>query len=155
MALVLSHDGLLELAGAGRMPRLEAIRALVIHHSATPRSASPESIARHHVEHNRWAAVGYHWLIDSEGRVHRGRPLPLVGAHAHGRNTDTVGVCVIGNNADPEQRWSRVQVAALASFAWKAQCLFGRELELLAHREVGSTECPGMPANALRALLGL
>ena len=54
--------------------RLDQIDQVIIHHSATPVRASPESIARYHVGPNHISSEGipgiaYHFLINFSGQV--------------------------------------------------------------------------------------
>lgn len=138
-----------------RIGRLQAVRAIVIHHSATPLDATFESIERHHTHSNMWHAIGYHFVIDGEALLRHGRPLPLVGAHAPPRNSDTIGLCIVGNNADQAQRWTREQILVAQVLIVDLRTVFGQELEVLAHCEVGATACPGMSRAELLALFGL
>lgn len=76
---------------------------IVIHHSALP---SDEGIAAIRELHRRrgfgaffWLkryVIGYHYIIDGHGVVHRIRPEHLCGAHARGAN-NMLGICVLGN----------------------------------------------------------
>jgi hypothetical protein len=45
-----------------------------------------------------WKDIGYHYLIDRNGDLAAGRPLSETGAHTQGRNTGTVGICLIGGH---------------------------------------------------------
>jgi len=45
-----------------------------------------------------WSDVGYHFLIDRNGRVGPGRPLERIGAHVLGHNTGTIGICLFGGH---------------------------------------------------------
>ena len=40
--------------------------------------------------------VGYHWFIDRNGGVAKGRDEKHIGAHAKGHNSDSIGVCLSG-----------------------------------------------------------
>ena len=40
--------------------------------------------------------IGYHYYITRDGKVHRGRPLYQVGAHAAGFNRYSIGICYEG-----------------------------------------------------------
>ena len=84
------------------------LRRAVVHHTAGSnsysRSESPaivRGIQRYHVLSNRWDDIGYNFLVDKYGRVFEGRgggiTENVIGAHAGGFNTGSVGVAVIGN----------------------------------------------------------
>lgn len=53
-------------------------------------------IRRWHIEERGWSDIGYHFLIDRDGKVGLGRPVERVGAHVFGRNENTIGVSLFG-----------------------------------------------------------
>ena len=81
------------------------VREIIIHCSATPpgwmagRSAADKvaAIRRWHIEDRGWSDIGYHWVIDRDGTLVRGRPETVVGAHTQGHNTGSIGICLIGS----------------------------------------------------------
>lgn len=44
-----------------------------------------------------WKGIGYHWFIEKNGRVVRGRAEELEGAHTKGFNKSSIGICLAGN----------------------------------------------------------
>ncbi|WP_108503536.1 N-acetylmuramoyl-L-alanine amidase [Paracoccus indicus] len=42
-----------------------------------------------------WREIGYHWVIDRNGKVLVGRPDAETGAHAVDRNPGTIGICLL------------------------------------------------------------
>lgn len=73
------------------------INTLVIHCSDSPqgRGDNAETIHRWHLEKG-WDGIGYHYVIDEDGIVENGRPEYWTGAHVSGHNTDSLGICLIG-----------------------------------------------------------
>ena len=73
----------------------------VIHHTAT--YDVPISVIRdYHVNVKGWDDVGYHFLIRSNGKVEKGRPLTKKGAHArtgklYSRN-NYIGIALTGHD---------------------------------------------------------
>lgn len=67
--------------------------------SSNGRAAEMRMIQRSHLNKRnpRWGDVGYHYLIDPEGRVYEGRRLAWRGAHVKGLNDHKIGVCLMGN----------------------------------------------------------
>lgn len=53
-------------------------------------------IRRWHVEGNGWSDIGYHYVIDRNGKIREGRLEQRVGAHVKGRNANSIGICLIG-----------------------------------------------------------
>ena len=83
---------------------MRPINEIIIHCSATrpdwmsnqPSFAKVAEIRRWHMRDNGWKDIGYHFLIDRDGTVLRGRPLEQVGSHVRGKNNFTIGVCLLG-----------------------------------------------------------
>lgn len=44
-----------------------------------------------------WQGVGYHYIIHKNGEVWKGRPETYNGSHCIDHNTDSIGICVVGN----------------------------------------------------------
>jgi uncharacterized protein with LGFP repeats len=128
------------------------------------------AIYRYHAVSLGWGDIGYNVLADRFGRLWEGRSGGLastvIGAHAGGFNTYTFGVSMIGNYDTVDTTPAMVDaVAAIAS--WKlslygvnpkgtttltssgggtSRYAAGQRVTLptiFAHREVGSTACPG------------
>lgn len=49
-----------------------------------------------------WRDIGYHWVIDRDGKVLAGRPEAQIGAHTIGRNSGTIGICLLGGYGSAE-----------------------------------------------------
>jgi N-acetylmuramoyl-L-alanine amidase-like protein len=153
----------------------DGIHLAIVHHTAGSNSyskAQSASIVRaielYHVKGNGWNDIGYNFLVDKYGQIFEGRyggmTKPVVGAHAMGFNSGSVGISVIGdygsNAISPAAR------AALVSLiAWRLDFAHvdplsgvvrisagnpryppGRAVTLKAisgHRDVYPTSCPG------------
>lgn len=76
------------------------INEIIVHCTATrpdwwqgkSTSEKVDEIRRWHVEDRGWRDIGYHYLIDRDGTVAKGRPVEQVGAHCKGHNTGTIGI---------------------------------------------------------------
>lgn len=96
---------------------------------------------------NLWSDIGYHWLIDRDGKVIAGRKETDIGAHVGGHNTGKLGVCLIGghgSNADDlfPEHFTDAQDASLR------QLLLGigmrtRIRRVSGHNEYDNKACPG------------
>ena len=76
------------------------------------------------------AAIGYHFVLDTDGSKHTGRAIAEVGAHVQGFNSQSIGVCLVGTS-----RFTRAQWDALHSLvkALKAQYPAAR---VVGHRDL-------------------
>ena len=61
-------------------------------------NAKRDEIRRWHVDGNGWNDIGYHYLIDRDGQVARGRALETQGAHTSGHNANSIGICLVGGH---------------------------------------------------------
>lgn len=142
----------------------------VVHHTAGTNSYlaadSPgiiRAIQRYHVDGRGWCDIGYNVLVDKYGQVFEGRrggiEKLVVGVHASGHNTGTVGVSVLGNYSlvapTEEAMNALVHVIGWKSYihgldpaasSMKDGTLFPN---VIGHRDVAATACPGAIWNRL------
>ena len=160
----------------------DAVHYAVVHHTAGSNSYTREQSAAivrgieiYHVQGNGWNDIGYNFLVDKYGQIFEGRyggiDKAVIGAHAQGFNTGSVGVAVLGSYGTTKP--SSAAVSALEQLlAWKLDLAHvdpnstltwpsggnprfpsGLPVFLRAisgHRDTGFTDCPG---NALYAML--
>ena len=89
---------------------MRKLNEIIVHTSATrpnwyegkTAQEKVNEIRRWHVQDNGWSDIGYHYVIDRDGTVVTGRPIERVGAHVSGRNTNSVGICLIGGHGGSE-----------------------------------------------------
>jgi N-acetylmuramoyl-L-alanine amidase len=151
------------------------LRFAVVHHSAGSNSytrAQSAAIVRgiqlYHVRGNGWDDVGYNFLVDKYGQVFEGRfggtERNVIGAHAQGFNTGSVGVALLGNY-DSAALTAEARSALVRLLAWRLDVAHVDPLQVLSmpsggnpryptgvpvllrpisgHRDVGFTSCPG------------
>lgn len=70
-------------------------RLLILHVSAAPYYHTVEDVRRWHVEENGWNDIGYHFIINLEGKLVPCRPIDQKGAHTYGHNQE-IGLCLLG-----------------------------------------------------------
>jgi hypothetical protein len=150
-----------------RMTRLKgAWSRITLHHSAESHSNGragtlEESkevvrlIQKFHMDdpEHRWGDIGYHFLIDSAGRIFEGRELGWQGAHAGGvNNNQNLGVCLLG-----DFREARPTDAALKSLGLLLDDLMSEyripKSRVYPHKQFATTECPGPALTAWVATL--
>lgn len=76
------------------------ITEIIVHCTDTPegREHTVDDIRSWHKAQG-WADIGYHYVVDLEGKVHNGRSVDLIGAHCSGHNTHSIGVVYVGGCA--------------------------------------------------------
>ena len=133
----------------GDMP----VREAILHTSATPvawaegktNAAMLAEIRRWHVEDNGWRDIGYQRVVMPDGAVMIGRSIYEPGAHVAGRNTGTIGICMVGPGSPigkPEDHYTDAQLAAVR--AYLAELAKLTELRVVSgHNDHAARECPG------------
>jgi len=76
---------------------LKDIRYLVIHHTATKPTVTPQQLAEYQVRKQGKAGIAYHFCIAAEGTIYQTNRLKTVSDHAAGRNETSIGICFPGN----------------------------------------------------------
>jgi len=135
---------------------------IIVHHSAAnyPEGQDYKQVVRsywdYHVNTHGWDDIGYNWLVDPNGVIYEGRGKDKKGAHFSGANSNTMGVCVIGdyqtatptnvslNKLEDLIAWeaSRKNIDVLTTGLHDASGL--TIYHVAGHRDgPGSTECPG------------
>lgn len=112
---------------------------LILHHAAAY-NCSVDDIHSWHLN-NGWAGIGYHFLVRSNGSVHRGRPIDTVGAHTYGENYNSIGVCFEGNFED--ETMSEAQKKAGAELVTYIRKLYPSITTVAKHKDYNATACPG------------
>lgn len=134
---------------------MRAINEIIIHCAATrpewmkgqPTSAKVKEIDRWH-RANGWSGIGYHYLIDRDGTVAKGRPIGRVGAHVKGHNTGTIGVCLIGGHGASAHdkfadHFTFPQNRALRALVNELRQDYPAISKVTGHNEYANKGCPG------------
>jgi hypothetical protein len=160
----------------GAADRLEGA---VVHHTVNPNDYATVAEAMqlirndqaYHQNGNGWCDIGYNFLVDKWGNIYEGAQgsitAPIIGAHAGGFNTRTVGVSMVGTytNVAPSaaQKDSVAEIAGFrlaqygvdpdtsATFTSAGRTAGGRYdagqqvvlPRVFGHRDTHQTECPG------------
>lgn len=125
---------------------------------------------RYHIESRGWCDIGYNFVVDKWGNIYEGREGSLtkavIGVHAGGFNTATVGISMLGNYTSQAPTGAQLDAVARVA-AWRlgaygvdptgsvtyytlggenSKYPAGTTLTLptiFAHRDVAFTACPG------------
>lgn len=142
---IVTRDEWGALPAKKRNPFSQFVDGFVVHHTTGQhlgRDDSPawvRAIQRYHMSKG-WSDIGYHFLVDQFGNVFEGRGWGVTGAHASGRNGDTIGVAFLGDGSGqvPDVVFKTLEDV------YEAACeKYGTDLTLMGHRDVGTTACPG------------
>ena len=76
------------------------IKYIIVHCSATAegKDFKEKDIDQWHRQRG-FTCIGYHYVVDIDGKIEVGRPESQVGAHCKGYNTVSIGVCYVGGVA--------------------------------------------------------
>lgn len=139
-----------------------SIGLLVVHHTAVrsdgdtrPGAERMRALYQYHAVNRGWGDIGYHYVIDDDGRIYQGRAGGdrVVGGHAYCNNVGTLGIALMGNFEVEEPTQKQVK-----SLQWLLQHLaeqeeidlqtdvtyHGKSLpRIVGHRQLLTTDCPG------------
>jgi len=139
----------------------KSTKYLVVHCSATRPSQDigVKEIRQWH-KNQGWQDIGYHYVIRRDGKVERGRAENLVGSHVAGRNSNSVGVCMVGGvsqkDIKPENNFTPAQFASLKTLLKMLADKY-KSAVVLGHRDFPkvSKACPSFDAIAWAKKEGL
>jgi hypothetical protein len=134
---------------------MRKIDEIIIHCTATRPNwwedkTTEEKVAevkRWHVQDNGWSDLGYHYLIDRDGTVAKGRPVEKAGAHCKGHNSTTIGVSLFGGHGSSErdtfnEHFTVEQNKALRELLADLSDTYGIK-KISGHNRYSAKACPG------------
>ena len=138
----------------------------VVLHCSASAFGNASLVAKWHMERG-WSGIGYHYVIlngwvaaglfnsNFNGHIETGRPLdhdPFIqrseiGAHVLGHNTQSVGICLIGNSG----QFTDEQLNAALECVHMLEQQFG-DIELVQHSDLDSKkpDCAGIDMGLFR-----
>lgn len=97
---------------------MKNIKYIIIHCTATAefKDFKAKDVDKWHKQRG-WDCIGYHYIIDLDGAIEKGRPETKIGAHCKGFNDCSIGVCYVGglasDNKTPKDTRTNAQKASL------------------------------------------
>ena len=93
------------------------MKRVTVHCSATKPSynTTVDDVRDMHLSRG-WSDIGYHWFIERDGSIRKGRPETKTGAHVYGHNKDNLGICLSGGISEsgkPEDNFTPEQYDSL------------------------------------------
>ena len=129
---------------------MRLVKEIIIHCSATreEQQVSVDTIRDWHLAKG-WNDIGYHFYIDLDGTINKGRDIDKMGAHCKGHNRNSIGICYCGGvEADgktPKDTRTQEQKDSLLHVlkTLKAMC---SEAVIYSHSEFAAKACPSFDA---------
>jgi N-acetylmuramoyl-L-alanine amidase len=140
---------------------MRQINQIVVHCAATKPSMDigAEEICRWHTDPRPkgrgWSDIGYHFVIRRNGALENGRPIERMGAHAKGKNRQSIGICLVGgiNNAGKEDaNFTLAQYKSLENLLARLKQKFP-DAGVIGHRNVSTKACPSFDVSTLVSCL--
>jgi N-acetylmuramoyl-L-alanine amidase len=142
----------------------DGIHLAIVHHTAGSNSytkAQSASIVRaielYHVQGNGWNDIGYNFLVDKYGQIFEGRyggiTKAVVGAHAMGFNSGSVGIAVIGDYGSTAIT-PAARSALVSLIAWRLDLAHVDPLSRVVRVSAGNPRYPVGTAVTLNAISG-
>ncbi len=139
------------------------VTLLTVHHTAMEVNGEQRSglermraLYEYHAKNRGWGDIGYHYVIDEEGRIYEGKAggKYVVGGHAYCNNVGSIGVALMGNFSI--EKPTQAQMHALQSLLHDLGNTYDIDLDapvtfhgrrfaspIVGHGDVLSTDCPG------------
>ncbi|WP_129788754.1 N-acetylmuramoyl-L-alanine amidase [Promicromonospora panici] len=173
-------------SGPTWFPAEGGLKGATVHHTVNPNDYSTVAEAMrairndqaYHQHTNGWCDIGYNFLVDKWGNIYEGADgsieEPIIGAHAGGFNTGTVGIAMLGTftteagvtpsaaqqdgvahiagyrlaeyDINPDESATFTAASSGGRFAAGQQVTLPR---IFGHRDTHYTECPGTLAYPL------
>lgn len=130
-------------------PHSAGINSVVIHHTQSPNEivafqrARLVNVQRYHIVERNWGDVAYHYLIGSNGHIFEGRQAQYQGDSGTSYDLDgRLLVCLLGDFT--KQLPEAAALESLVAFVAASLQEYGLTIEeLVTHRMVAATDCPG------------
>ena len=122
----------------GSLKNRTSTKRIILHHVES-KSCTADDIHRWHLA-NGWCGIGYHFFVRKDGSIYRGRPEGVVGSHAKGSNSDSIGICFEGSYMT--ETMSGAQINAGRELVAYLKNKYGITT-VQKHKDVCSTNCPG------------
>lgn len=139
-------------ADEGELEPMNGVGKITIHHDGLPEfpplpmrtrdEIRKRIVAIRRSHSDRYADIGYHFVVDPLGRIWEGRPLEYQGAHVRGKNDHNIGILVLGNFFHDKP----TQPGLNGLYSLIIHLLEKHQLDpnvVFTHGELAATGCPG------------
>ena len=132
---------------------MRQINKIIVHCSATREGQDipVETIKKWHIEGRGWSDIGYHFYIDINGNIQKGRDIAKIGAHCKGQNRNSIGLCYCGGvEADgktPKDTRTDEQKDALLAVLRTLKAMYPEAI-IHSHNDYANKACPSFDATS-------
>ena len=129
---------------------MRLVKEIIIHCSATRegQQVSVDTIRDWHLAKG-WNDIGYHFYIDLDGTINKGRNIDKVGAHCKGHNRNSIGLCYCGgvesDGKTPKDTRTEVQKESLLHVLKTLKAMYPDAI-IYSHNEFANKGCPSFDA---------
>ena len=91
-----------------------------------------------------WKGIGYHYVIDLDGTIEKGRDESVVGAHCTGHNQHSIGIVYVGGldkNQKPKDTRTEQQKESLWEILRVLLCKYPKA-RIYGHNQFANKACP-------------
>jgi len=130
---------------------VRAINKIVVHCSATREGhdISTDTIRDWHVNDRGWSDIGYHYVVELDGKLVVGRNIAKVGAHTKGHNANSIGICYVGgvesDGTTPKDTRTDSQKLSILNLITVLKSMYPNAT-VYGHRDFSTKACPSFDA---------
>lgn len=131
-------------------------KQIILHCAATPegKSFTAKDIDRMHKQRG-FKKIGYHYVIDLDGTIEKGREENEVGAHCINYNSKSIGICYIGgvakNGKTPKDTRTEAQKLSMYKLVDTLMKKYNLDLSRVhGHYEYANKACPSFKIDTFR-----
>lgn len=133
---------------------------IILHDShTTPDQSAIEQYLRTNGRVMGLLDVGYHYIVDRDGKIICTRPHMVQGSHTPFHNRDSIGICLAGGRDDegkPQDNFTPEQMDALVRLLVWLETKYGWNLKIIGHTELQrfannpTWSCPATDMDTIR-----
>ena len=129
---------------------MRLVNEIIVHCSATRegQQVTVDTIRDWHLAKG-WNDIGYHFYIDLDGTINKGRDIDKMGAHCKGHNRNSIGICYCGgvetDGKTPKDTRTQEQKDSLLNVLKTLKAMYP-EAVIYSHSEFAAKACPSFDA---------
>ena len=126
------------------------VNEIIVHCSATreEQQVSVDTIRDWHLAKG-WNDIGYHFYIELDGTIKKGRDIDKTGAHCKGHNRNSIGLCYCGgvesDGKTPKDTRTETQKESLLHVLKTLKAMYPDAI-IYSHNEFANKACPSFDA---------